>query len=413
MKTIFLLSAFILLFKISFSQDVEGDIEIYLNSIVDDLPGSNGNDYQVPATADLNTWANTLAYVFNSQIEPANDLANTLNYQIVDFIDTTLQSNNRFYIIEEKKPQSKYWGTYVISVAPLCDKLVIQAPHPKYDSNTGYQAVFCFKRLQAKALFISGTHRCNNSQLSDCSGTTSVCGSSSPYRVSDNAHNTNSIFHRTTGELFNNFDNTVFVQLHGFGKKDDDPYVIMSNGTRVTPTVDYNTLIKNGLLQADASLTFKIANINTSWNRLIAFTNVQGRYINNSSDACTENASNSEGRFVHIEQERSKLREDSIGWHKMYSALKSVFDATTDIVPLADNNHIKVFPNPNNGSFQVNLTGKADITIWNSNGLCIYDNLNTDESTLNINIKNQASGIYIIRIRYKNGTCQEKLLIVR
>ena len=186
----------------------------------------------------------------------------------------------------------------------------------------------------------------------------------------------------------------------------------MSNGTRVTPSVDYVTLIKDGLLQADPSLTFKLAHIDTYWTRLIAFSNVQGRYINNSSDPCTVDASSSEGRFVHIEQERSKLRNDTIGWYKMYSALKGVFDVATNITPLANNNNlIKIFPNPNNGDFHINLKSKCNITIWNSYGLCVF-NSNADTSTLNINLRNQASGIYIIRIISQNGIYQDKFLLI-
>ena len=414
MKNIFFLVSFILLSVTSFSQDVSDDIEVYLNNIIDDLPGSSGNDYQKPTTAELNTWGDMLDTIFNNKLEAANNLANTLNYKVVDFLDNTFQTNNRFYIIEEKEPRSKHWGVYVISKNPLRDKLIIQAPHPKYDTNTGDQAVFCFKRLLPKALFISGTHRCNHSEYSDCSGSTSVCGGgSSPYRISDNPHNTNSVFHRTTEKIFDKFDNTVFVQLHGFGKKESDPYVIMSNGTHVSPSTDYVTLIKNGLLQADPSLTFKIAHIDTDWYRLIAFSNVQGRYINKSSDPCAENASNSEGRFVHIEQERSKLRNDSLGWHKMYLALKSVFDITTNSVTLvSDNKHIKVFPNPNSGCFNVNLRNKGNVTIWNSQGICVFDKLTT-ASTLNIDIENQTSGIYLIRIISKNGIYQEKFLLMK
>ncbi|MEN8122298.1 MAG: T9SS type A sorting domain-containing protein [Bacteroidota bacterium] len=415
-NNIFLLIVLVLVSTASFSQDIKGDIEKYLNNIIAEIPGSNTNDYTIPASDDLNSWGNVLGYMFNNQIESANDLANGLNYQIVDFQDTTLNANNRFYIIEEKKPRTKYWGTYIISANPSRNRLIIQAPHPIYDSNTGYQATFCFKRLQPKALFISGTHRCNHILETDCSGTTGACGSTGPYRVSDNAHNVNSVFQIFTKEIADNFDNTVFVQLHGFSKGANDPYLIMSNGTRVTPSVDYNALIRDGLLQADPSLTFKIANINTDWDRLIAFTNVQGRYINNSSDPCSVNASNSDGRFVHIEQERSKLRSDSVGWYKMYLAMKSAFDITTDIDPAicADNQLVEVYPNPNNGNFIIDLKDKAkSISIIDSHGKYIYKNSDVIAQALQINLKNQSPGIYFVRIVSLKGILQKKILLLK
>jgi len=43
--------------------------------------------------------------------------------------------------------------------------------------------------------------------------------------------------------LFINFELQLeFIQLHGFGKQSADPYVIMSNDTRESPTSDKATL---------------------------------------------------------------------------------------------------------------------------------------------------------------------------
>ena len=84
----------------------------------------------------------------------------------------------------------------------------------------------------------------------------------------------------------------------------------MNNGIRETPTIDHATLVKDTLLIKDNSLTFKLEHIDTDWTLLIGFTNTQGRLINSSSDACTETATNTSGRFIHIEQEKTKLRDD-------------------------------------------------------------------------------------------------------
>ena len=135
-----------------------------------------------------------------------------LNYQITEFTDTSLTPNQIFYILEEKSSQSNYWGTYVFSKTPTINNLILMAPHIKNDTNTGNQAMYCFKNNVAKAVFINGTHRCNSNAYSACSGTTTTCNSGSdPYRVSDLAHNTNSIFQKTTENLFTNIPNSVFV----------------------------------------------------------------------------------------------------------------------------------------------------------------------------------------------------------
>jgi hypothetical protein len=147
---------------------------------------------------------------------------------------------------------------------------------------------------------------------------------SESYRISDLAHNTQSIFQKTTGNLFNNISNSVFVQLHSFGKKPSDPYIILSNGTRETPTTDYIVLLKDALLLEDSSLTFKIAYIDADQNRLIGFTNMQVRL--NSENHCTSAAIATSSRFIHIEQECTKLRYNTTGWIKMNNALKSIFN---------------------------------------------------------------------------------------
>lgn len=307
-------------------QQASGAIETYLGTIIDNVPGSSGNDYTAPIMAQLSIWDLIIGAVLSGDLITAVEKSAEVNYQITEFTDTSLTPNQIFYVLEERSQQVNYWGTYVFSKTPEIENLVLTAPHIKNDINTGKQAIHCFKNNIARAVFISGTHRCNSLELSSCSGTTSTCGSNENYRITDMAHNTETIFQRTTEQVYNTLSNSVFVQLHGFGKQPSDPFVIMSNGTRETPAVDYATLLKNALLVQDNTLTFKLAHIDTDWTRLIGFTNTQSRFINNSSDPCSLSATETSGRFIHIEQERTKLREDESGWSKMSNALGSVFN---------------------------------------------------------------------------------------
>lgn len=303
-----------------------GDIENYLGDFIDNSPDNSGNDYVIPSTSQIETWDSIIDAILSDDISEAVQKSSEMNYQITEFTDTSLNPNQVFYILEEKSPSVNNWGTFAFSKTPELEQLIIQAPHSKYDTNTGKEALYCFKNNVAKAIFINGTHRCNSSNLSSCSGTTSACGSTDSFRVSDMAHNTISMYQKTTENLFANISNSVFVQLHGFGKQSSDPYVIMSNGTRETPSIDYATLIKDALFLVDNTLTFKLAHIDTNWTRLIGFTNTQGRLINNSDDFCSTSATSTSGRFIHIEQEKSKLRENEEVWVKMSNALKVVFE---------------------------------------------------------------------------------------
>jgi hypothetical protein len=139
------------------------------------------------------------------------------------------------------------------------------------------------------------------------------------------AHSVSSIFQKTTEKLLNSFSNTFFIQLHGFAKLVTDPYVILSNGTQITPGLDYIVPLTNNLLIEDNTLTFKIAHIDLEWTRLRAFDNTQGRLINSSIDPCYSYATTTNGRFLSIEQERTKLRDDVTGWNKMANALINTF----------------------------------------------------------------------------------------
>ena len=304
-----------------------GNIETYMGNFISGVPGDSGNSYKKPTSNQLAKWGIVINEILDQNISEAVLKSSALNYQINEFTDTSITPNQVFYILEEKSDKENHWGLYVFSKTPTISNLVIQAPHIKYDTNTGKQAVYCFKNNLAKAILLNGTHRCNHSDFSSCSGTTSACNSGfQSYRISDMAHNTNTVFQKTTEILYTNVPNSVFIQLHGFGKNDSDPYVIMSNGTRETPTIDYALQIKEALMNEDSSLTFKLAHLDTDWTRLIAFTNTQGRFINGSSNPCSTSATATTGRFIHIEQEKSKLRDNQEGWLKMSNALNSVFE---------------------------------------------------------------------------------------
>ncbi len=407
-------SIFIILFLGSFlfAQTATGDIEIYMENIIDNAPGSSGDDYVIPNTSELNKWNTIIDFILADNIADARSNANSINYQITEFTDTSIAPNQVFYILEEKNTQFNYWGTYVFSKTPTRNNLIIQAPHIKYDINTGKQAIYCFKNNVARAVFINGTHRCNSESFSTCSGTTTACGSNDNYKMSDLAHTTTSMFQNTTEIMFSSISNSVFVQLHGFGKRSTDPYVIMSNGTRETPAIDYADLIKEALIEQDNTLTFKLAHKDQNWTRLIGFTNTQGRLINGSTDYCNISATSTSGRFIHIEQEKSKLRNNEVGWAKMSNALSNVFSSTLGTNNFEIVNSISISPNPSFGLVKVAGKNIDNIEIFNILGqkLSSVNNPNYKD-VLFVDLNNMDRGIYYFRISLKNKISLTKKVI--
>jgi len=298
-----------------------GSIESYVASIVSNMPLEAGNDYSVPKNWQMATWALVLHEVLEKNYSNAADSAVNVDYQLVEYTDNSGMVNRTYYILENTG--SNYWGTYIYYPSHQ-RQLVIQAPHPRKDFNTAKQGVHVFFESEALFFAMSGTHRCNHAWFSGCAGSTDVCGSWQDFRISDMAHHDTSFFHASTDTLFSKYNHTYFIQLHGFTKKVTDPYVILSNGTDQTPTTDYIPTLEQELYDEDNSLTFKVAH-EDDWDRLVGFTNTQGRLINQSSDPCGQSASTPSGRFIHIEQEKTSLRANSTGWAKMAAAVVNTF----------------------------------------------------------------------------------------
>ena len=347
MKQIFLLLCSLFLVSGLFAQtEVSGSLTGYVYTLIDNMPGRETDDYSAPSAAALEQWRAMLdTFLTDDDLAATAEMADGMGYELVHLTDGT----EEYYILRTKASSSNYWGTYVLNrSASLCRKVVIQSPHPKYDLNTGREGIYVMRHAAPYFFCMAGTHRCNSTYYSPCDGTTTACSSSSQsYRISDMAHNTNTIFEVTTEFLARHDPALVFIQLHGFAMRDTDPYVIMSNGTRLTPRPDWLDSLKEALHDADPVLDFRVAHQDPDWNRLIAFTNVQGRYLNGSTDICKADADTVSGRFIHVEQEKTRLRADSAKWEKMVYAVSHAFP----LVPLAVEEpavslQVTVSPNP-------------------------------------------------------------------
>lgn len=301
-----------------------GQIANEITGIINAIPTDTaGDDFVPPGALQLATFNQALNLIHSGNYAQAADSINTLDYSLTLYYDTGEVVKTNLVFLQNAG--SNYWGTYIFN-PNYCKPLVIQSPHPKFDFNTGKQGIYVFRKTEAYAFMMSGTHRCNSSVYTTCSGSTDVCAAvSEDYRISDMAHYDTSLFHQATRNIFDQFNNTVFIQLHGFTKGGSDPYVIMSNGTRFTPGTDYLDTLDGALYAQDSVLTFKLVHVDLAWTKLTGLTNVQGRYINQSGNPCTSNPVSVSGRFLHLEQEKDRLRANSTGWAKMANALNSVF----------------------------------------------------------------------------------------
>lgn len=183
--------------------------------------------------------------------------------------------------------------------------LIIGVPHPWFEAGTLEEGVQAFHELQARALIVSGTHRCANLAESPCSGTTGVCGGdpgAQAYRESDMAHMERTIYQRVHEVLADHYDSDWVISLHGMS----DDGISISNGTLEPSAADSPEALLGTALSA-AFPSEPVTSCNDwpgalVYTRLCGSTNTQGRYLNESSDACGTAADEPSGRFIHLEQ---------------------------------------------------------------------------------------------------------------
>ncbi|MEP4093353.1 T9SS type A sorting domain-containing protein [Reichenbachiella sp.] len=334
---------------------INANISDLIGTEINNLPGASTNVYASPGGSDLTAWEGIIDLILDKNFSEVANKATDVGYTLSHVKDNTGSGTLDLYLLR-RTSGSNYWGTYVFNNDPDRAQLVIQSPHAIKDTNTGLEGVYVFRQTGARAFFLTGTNRCNSSTKTSCSGTTSVCGSGSEkYRISDVAHNDKSAFQIVTEKL-NDAESNYFIQLHGFSKKSTDPYVIMSLGARGVNGTNKLPDIQQALFEQDAVLTFQ-SSTNTSWTRLLGFTNTQGRYINQSSNPCSNDAAIANGRFIHLEQELSRLRSGTTQWSKMAEALAAAFPSQKTVTAVGDQGFhelaIHLFPNPVNHQLTV------------------------------------------------------------
>ncbi|MFT7626336.1 MAG: hypothetical protein ACI9WU_005531, partial [Myxococcota bacterium] len=166
-----------------------------------------------------------------------------------------------------------------------------------------------------------------------CSGTTGVCGSSAPYRESDQAHTDTGFFHVFHRAVFDSDSATVALQIHGFGSDPEDPEFTFSDGRTSNQPAGH---ISNELASALEILTAAAGstkggnscNDSSGFNLLCGTTNTQGRYSNGVAQglACGTSSSSASQRFIHMEMSFSlRSPTGSLGPWLVSQAVETVF----------------------------------------------------------------------------------------
>lgn len=184
---------------------------------------------------------------------------------------------------------------------------IVEVPHAWNELRTLEQGVEALLYHDARAVLVSGAHRCAGHEEVACDGRSSVCGAPGAYRVTDPAHNTESAFHAMHAALTTLFPRDYAISLHG--TRHD--HVVISDGTdlaahRGIPVAEAAVALNDRITQAlQANTRVETCNEMPGFElseRWCGTTNVQGRHLNDSADHCGARADISTGRFIHLEQ---------------------------------------------------------------------------------------------------------------
>lgn len=281
-------------------------------------PSSNQDPADFVAADDQarTDWQGVLALAMASMWEEAFAAADSIGYEVVEFLDTPTGAT--FHILRERFVPGEVgftgMGTYVFYDGPGARLgLVLQVPHPIFDSNTLEQGALATPQVLPRLLMIAGTHRNNHTHPSLCDGT---IADGVPYRISDVAHHPENFFHATHLWLEANSPGVRSIQFHGFCCPGSDNYAglqddcVLSNGFNAPPAGNDFTRIWRGRIDAQNFLAggtdrTTAAVYGADASVLGATTNIQGRVTNGVApgDACDTPASGASGRFIHIEQD--------------------------------------------------------------------------------------------------------------
>jgi hypothetical protein len=215
---------------------------------------------------------------------------------------------------------SLFWGTYAapVTTPSPARSLVVEAPHPIFDTNTEIQSAAVFLASGAQMLFIAGAHRCTDTDASACSGTTDACGATAPYRISDAAHTAELPFFAVHALVSQSFSGT-FLQLHG--NAEPCPTALVSDCSGSWSDAGPAAALAGALTSGGVAVGQCGAGFPTATCDLCGTDNVEARMTAGSTEACTTLGS-SYGRFVHVEQQLP-LRLDPDGGVGGYSPLIS------------------------------------------------------------------------------------------
>jgi hypothetical protein len=97
------------------------------------------------------------------------------------------------------------------------------------------------------------------------------------------------------------------------------------------------------------------------------------------------------------------------------TSVQTVSSNATSIENSLENAEIKVYPNPSNGLFFLEISGaeqSVNVTVENLQGQVVYQSINNTNGTrMELDIKNNAAGVYLLHLSNDQGRVVRKLIV--
>jgi hypothetical protein len=285
-----------------------------------DPPLSDSEDYEIPTSSELEGLRSSIEALLDGDGDAAMEGASLAGYRLCRG-----DGDEAERVLWRPEADGSGGAWIVVDLGPA-RPLILGTPHAWLEYGVLDECLAAFEQIGARALIVTGTHRCANATPSGCSGTTMVClAGDEDYRESDMAHVVDGHYQVAHEALADHFTTDWVISVHGF------PYsgISVSNGTY--EDADAGTpvaLFTQALMHAYPGEYVTSCN---DWpgsvvdRRYCGTTNTQGRYVNGAGEPCTQAAASSVERFMHLEQHLSIWPEP-----------QPVIDALDSVVPAAE-----------------------------------------------------------------------------
>lgn len=148
------------------------DVEAWVAAFVASIPTNPKQPYDPPEQCEQDGFKLAATNAHAGDLPGAARYLNPLGYDVYDFTD----SSGRMAVFAEQRPDEDEpyehgWGLYFIGIGDRpAPKLLVEAPHPLFDTDSDLVAARVFDVSGALYLGVAGTHRYVNGFKDDAEG---------------------------------------------------------------------------------------------------------------------------------------------------------------------------------------------------------------------------------------------------